>query len=662
MGFSLMLWALPFFSQTTLSAGDIAVLAYNFDNSDQIVFVPLVDLESGTQIKFTDNGWNGTALTTSEGTYSWTASTPIAKGTIISVLPTSVAFSTSGDQIFVYQGLSTAPNFIFGLSSRPWVTGSISSTTSRKPSALTNGTTAIAFSSEVDNGYFNQVNTSGTKDEILTLICNTSKWTRSNNRYSSFPNWNITVSGGGVPVITEPLVQATNIVFNNVTSYSGNVSFTGNSQVEGYIVVRSDNAQLSTLPTDGINYTVGTSIGNGKVVAIGTSTNILQKGWRAGQQYYFTVLSYIDSQTSINYRQADPAIASVYTPNDMIGNYYNGISESSSNFISALQTKISSPHVKVSYGNYDETMVTQYEFRDTTNNQKVQECAYSGFTYVYTPPFVWYTNSPFSREHTWCVSWMPSSGSSSSYEYQDQHHLFTVVQNNANGVRSNHPLGDVVTPTSTYLEGQLGLDVSGNLVYEPRDEQKGDAARALLYMALRYDGVNGQDWSFDYLNNVKLPSLNEDPQDLQTLINWHNNDLPDDYEMSRNDYIQSIQQNRNPFVDHPEWVSAIDFGAMTWISPENRNLEVEQTAVSSEFKFKAFPNPANQQVWITIDPEMTVSLLEIYDITGRKIDSYNIGENTGGFYELNVESLPIGTYILRLSNEVMMHSCKLIKQ
>ena len=80
---------------------------------------------------------------------------------------------------------------------------------------------------------------------------------------------------------------------------------------------------------------------------------------------------------------------------------------------------------------------------------------------------------------------MPSYSSTSTDEYADQHHLFPTQQNNANGVRSNHPLGEVETVQSSFLQGKLGLNEDNQVVYEPRDEQKGDAARALLYMSLR---------------------------------------------------------------------------------------------------------------------------------------------------------------------------------
>ncbi|MBI3232780.1 MAG: hypothetical protein HYZ42_01855 [Bacteroidetes bacterium] len=141
---------------TTFSTGDIAIIGYNYDDADELKIVVLVDVTSGTAISITDNGWNGTALATTEGTYTYTFASAVSKGTVISISPTSVAFSTSGDQIFIYQGAATSPTFITGISSTPFITtGSISSTTSYKPSTLTTGTNSIDFSTEKDDGQYN---------------------------------------------------------------------------------------------------------------------------------------------------------------------------------------------------------------------------------------------------------------------------------------------------------------------------------------------------------------------------------------------------------------------------------------------------------------------------------------------------------------------------
>ncbi len=240
------------------------------------------------------------------------------------------------------------------------------------------------------------------------------------------------------------------------------------------------------------------------------------------------------------------------------GNYYSTIDTSSSSFVINLHNLIY-PHTKITYYT---TAVANYATRDTTDGKKVVTCVYSGENYVFTPPFSWGT---YSREHTWCHSWMPTYPSESGPEYSDQHHLYPTNQNKANGIRSNHPLGIVVNPSYTYLQCKLGTNNLGYTVFEPRDSQKGDAARALFYMAVCYHGENGKDWSFNYLNTVTLPSKNEGPQDVALLKQWHQQDPPDAWEIARNDSVYKYQRNRNPFIDNPKWVDIIDFNTMTKI-------------------------------------------------------------------------------------------------
>lgn len=646
-------------AQTTLQTGDIAIISFNTDDPDQFSFVPLVDLSTGTQIKFTDNGWNGTALSSSEGTFTWTASIAYAKGSVISLNPSSISLSTSGDQLFAYQGNASAPQFIFGLSTNNWVTGSITSSTSRKPAALTTGISALAFSSEMDNGYFNITNNTGTRSELLALIANASNWNRSNSRYNSLPTWTFTF-----PVVNpEPAAQPSNLTFSGVNTYQGSFSFSPASpSPEGYIVLRSENAPLNTLPVDGSQYSIGEQIGNGKVVSIGNTSSFQQKAWRASTTYYITVLSYIYNGSSINYKQAAPLTASVTTPASMMGSYYANINTSSVSFVSDVQGKIRSPYTRVLYDQYDETMVSQFEFHDTTNAQKVQQCAYSGELYAYTPPFVWYTSSPFSREHTWCVSWMPSGGSTGLFEYADQHHLFTINQSKANTIRSNHPLGDVVTPTNTYLEGQLGYNLTGQLVYEPRDEHKGDAARAMLYMALKYHGINGYNWTFDNLNNVILPGLNEAPQSVATLLAWHNNDLPDGYEIARNDFIQSIQQNRNPFVDYPEWTNLIDFNTLT---KQGSSSKLATTSSENSLERKTlyvYPNPSEGNAYVSLPETDTDFSLRVMNLMGQVVLQQTISKTGSQVAQLRLDFLSSGSYLIELSSVNTYYVAKWLKK
>ena len=655
-----------FMAQTVLTPGDIAIIGYNTDDADVIKFVALTDIAATTQIKFTDNGWNGTALASTEGTSIWTASTAVAKGTVVTIPMGTMALSTSGDQVFAYQGAATSPTFIYGLTTNSWVTGSISSTTSRKPASLVTGSTALAFTPERDNGKYNVLANIGDKATLLTAIGNTANWVRTDTRIATFAAWTFNMNTG----TPEPVSQPTNLVFSDVRSYRFNYSFTSAAPApDGYIVLRAEGGLPNTDPTDGISYTLGQTVGNSIVISMGTSTAQLQESVRAGITYGIRVYSYLGNGSTINYRQATPLSATVTSNATEMGTYYDGVDQNAGTFISDLQNRIRSPYTKVTYDNYDETMMTHFAFSDAPGGQRTATCVYSGQNYNYTPPFTWYTSTPFSREHTWCVSWTPSNATSGTNEYCDQHHLFPTYQNEANAVRSNHPLGVVTTLISSFVDGKYGYDVNGNLVYEPRNNQKGDAARALLYMSLRYNGVNGYDWTFDHLNQVTLPAMGEDAQDINTLILWHNQDLPDSYEMARNDYIQSIQQNRNPFIDHPEWVAAIDFNNLSLYNAgmaqlEEEPLEASKGLTATPVMIGVWPNPTQDQTTISIESDReTVGSVMISDMMGRICYQQNI-QVQSGFNQLTVDlnSLSLGTYLVIYHDGINTIHTRLIKE
>lgn len=650
-------------AQTVLVPGDIAVIGFNGDDPDVIRFVNLVTITSGTQVKFTDNGWNGTALTTAEGTDTWTASTNFSAGTVHTLAPTTIALGTTGDQILVYQGLATAPNFIFGLSSNPWVTGSVNTTTSRRPTSLTVGSTALAFSTERDNGAYTIVTNNAARATLLSSICNQNNWNRTDTRISTFPAW--TFAFGGLSV--EPTAQPANLTFSSIRSFNFNVAFTAAIPApSGYLVVRSEGAIPAAIPADGVAYVVGDVIGNGVVMSAGTATTFLQRSVIANTVYYYAVYAFNGASSSRNYLQLGPLNGSVTSAATMEGTYFSAINPANATLIADLQTRVRTPYTKVSYDLYDETMVAEFASREAPGGVRSLTCNYSGQTQTYSGTFAWTPNTIFSREHTWCVSWQPSGGGTTLNEYADQHHLFPVNQNNANAVRSNHPLGEVVTPISTYLQGIYGFDVNGNTVYEPREIQKGDAARALLYMALRYHGINNFNWTFNQLNNVILPGLSEDPQDLATLLTWHATDAPDAYEIARNDYIQSKQQNRNPFIDHPEWVSYINFNTLTYQTPANLPMlpsEYKSTEVPRHVEVIVWPNPSEDAANLTIDSDIEdVVFLEVYDLTGKLVYAVNSPVMRGSTtIPLQIETLSSGFYVVRVIGKHLREEVKFRK-
>lgn len=162
--------------------------------------------------------------------------------------------------------------------------------------------------------------------------------------------------------------------------------------------------------------------------------------------------------------------------------------------------------------------------------------------------------SCYNREHSFPKSWFNDG----SPMLTDIHHV-VPTDGYVNGQRSNHPFGEVGSATFTSQNGSKrgSSSISGysGTVFEPIDAYKGDFARIYFYMATRYEDVLSS-WSADMLDGSTDQVFTIWALDM--LIDWHNNDPVDQKEIDRNDEIYyGVQGNRNPFVDHPEYVGAI---------------------------------------------------------------------------------------------------------
>lgn len=167
----------------------------------------------------------------------------------------------------------------------------------------------------------------------------------------------------------------------------------------------------------------------------------------------------------------------------------------------------------------------------------------------------------YNREHSFPKSWF---GGKIEPMNSDVHHIF-ATDGYVNSKRSNFPFGDVGSATYTSSNGsKLGtasssLNYSGT-VFEPIDEFKGDFARAYFYMATRYENVIGS-WQNNttYSNAVLNGTSNQVFENwaVTMLVNWHNSDPVSQLELDRNQAAFEHQGNRNPFVDHPEFVEMI---------------------------------------------------------------------------------------------------------
>ena len=159
----------------------------------------------------------------------------------------------------------------------------------------------------------------------------------------------------------------------------------------------------------------------------------------------------------------------------------------------------------------------------------------------------------YNREHSWPQSWF----SNASTPTTDMHHIFPT-DGFVNAQHSNYPFGEVKNPEWTSTNGsKLGpckssLGYTGK-VFEPIDEYKGDFARAIMYMSVRYYGEDDSWGSSGMTDKADI-----EPWAIDMLLNWSDNDPVSQKEINRNNVIYNdIQHNRNPFVDHPEYAHMI---------------------------------------------------------------------------------------------------------
>lgn len=206
----------------------------------------------------------------------------------------------------------------------------------------------------------------------------------------------------------------------------------------------------------------------------------------------------------------------------------------------------------------------------------------------------------WTREHVWAKSrgdfgTIRGAGT-------DCHNL-KACSSSLNSKRSNRAFGEGVEPV--WYEGVTTGNYSGSdYTFEPRDEVKGDVARSILYMAVRYNGENGE----PDLDLTELIFASTDKQPVHgvksMLLKWHDQDPVDDFERNRNDVVYSYQNNRNPFIDHPDYVNLI-WGANTGISSQS-DLDVD-------FSYSLNDNK------VSLTSETAFSKVEVYNLAGQKI-------------------------------------------
>lgn len=157
----------------------------------------------------------------------------------------------------------------------------------------------------------------------------------------------------------------------------------------------------------------------------------------------------------------------------------------------------------------------------------------------------------YNREHLWAQAWTNNDGTHKT----DLHHVYPT-DGFVNGKRSDYAFGEVRNATWTSENGsKLGsCRTSGfnGTVFEPIDEYKGDIARALMYVSVRYYQEDS-DWDNSDMTNKSVIK----DWAMTMLLRWHENDPVSEKEINRNNAVYGKQNNRNPFVDNPEFAEMI---------------------------------------------------------------------------------------------------------
>ncbi len=203
-------------------------------------------------------------------------------------------------------------------------------------------------------------------------------------------------------------------------------------------------------------------------------------------------------------------------------------------------------------------------------------------------------------------NYFTTTSADTDHAHADGHHL-RASHKSENSSRGNN--------SYDYVNGARTVDAP---YYEPPLSAKGDVARALFYMALRYDDLS----LIDGAGTTGSQNMGK----LSTLLEWHEMDPADDYEMHRNNVVYTWQNNRNPFIDHPELVEFI-YGERqgdTYIPGSNATLEV--TGSLEYFGTVMYGNTSESQQ-LTFSGE---NLTEDFTVTASEHFEVSTDNNTYG--------------------------------
>jgi endonuclease I len=235
----------------------------------------------------------------------------------------------------------------------------------------------------------------------------------------------------------------------------------------------------------------------------------------------------------------------------------------------------------------------------------------------------------WNREHVWAKS--RGDFGTSLGAGTDCHHL-RACDISTNSARSNRNFDECDTPyvdgSGTHSGATGSFTCSDGFVWKPRPEVIGDIARAIFYMATRYEGESGDpdlELTEDLQDNGSKAPLHAR---LSVLLAWHIQDPVTDAERARNDIVYGYQNNRNPFVDHPEYVASIWGGDATPVAL------IDVTSSLTDFGEVSFGEASATQTYTVSGTDLTDDISISAD-NGFEVSLTDVDANFGSNVVLN---------------------------
>lgn len=180
-----------------------------------------------------------------------------------------------------------------------------------------------------------------------------------------------------------------------------------------------------------------------------------------------------------------------------------------------------------------------------------------------------------------------------------------------------------------FAEGEGHSHITDQGFFYPGDEWKGDVARMMMYMHLRYGNRCTA-------NQVGVGTHTHHPDMLDIFLEWNAEDPVSEYEMVRNEVLQDMQGNRNPFIDNPYLATLIwggDEADNTWVELSVKDEIFAQTMV--------YPNPSNGD--FNLKSNKIIQSVAVFSMDGSKVSGQNLYRSEA---QIHLEGLNEGVYIL----------------